>query len=104
MRGCESRLRLSKKLQSSGTEHLPAGRQGHAGVQIPSVPQTLMGKEDEPGKLEEISKKLRNVEVAGAGILALFGQFGWAGVLALGAAVDHGIAKILEWWRKRRKK
>ncbi len=54
------------------------------------------GKEGFTGWYKDINTKLRNVEAVGAGVLALFGQWGWAGVLAVAAAIDHAQVKIIE--------
>lgn len=56
------------------------------------------------GLNKEINEKLRNAELVGAGVLAVFGQFGWAGVLAVAAGIDHAQVKLAEWWQNRGKK
>lgn len=63
-----------------------------------------MGKENERGFIEDASYKLRNIEAGAAVVLAALGAFGWAGVMAVGAALDHAVAKAAEKWRKRGQK
>lgn len=53
------------------------------------------------GLYRNINEKLRNVEIIGAGVLGLFGQWGWAGVLAFAAGIDHAQVKVAEWLQNR---
>ena len=61
-----------------------------------------MSKEQDPGKLEKLSFILRNAEATAAAVLAALGHFGAAGVMALGAMIDHLTGKFFEKRRLRR--
>ena len=60
-----------------------------------------MSKEQSPGKLEKFSKIARNVEATAAAVLVALGHFGAAGVMAIGAMIDHLMGKFFEKRRKR---
>ena len=60
-----------------------------------------MSKEQSPGKLERFSKIARNAEATAAAVLAALGHFGAAGLMALGAMIDHLTGKFFEKRRKR---
>ncbi|KKR76239.1 MAG: hypothetical protein UU21_C0014G0012 [Candidatus Levybacteria bacterium GW2011_GWA2_40_8] len=60
-----------------------------------------MGAEQKPGKLEKLSYILRNAEATAAAVLAALGHFGAAGVMAIGAMLDHLTGKFFEKRRKR---
>ena len=60
-----------------------------------------MSKEQDPGKLEKLSYILRNAEATAAAVLAALGHFGAAGVMAIGAMIDHLTGKFFEKRRRR---